>query len=600
MYTPRVADAADAQPERVSPWRSPWLLVAGLVFALSAAQIYAGVWRRGAAQFIPSVAAAPHRYQGVVAADHGFVVWQVSRNARALTLDPLHFYEAEHCYPARHSLAYGGAVIAMAVLAIPFYWASGDPVWTYNAVLVVKVLLAAAAMFALVREWTASPAAGIIAGVLYAFHPLELQNPVHPHIFDTTWSVLALWFGRRLFARGRWLDAVGLGASLAMQLAASFYPFVAAVLLGLPLAVWLLAHHGLRGVRPARLALALTIAAAGALFVFAPYLELRAAGALPVRRLQHFTHAPSWRPGGEFFPGWVCLGLASAGLVAPRRRALAGIPGDPRAALVAGALLVAWAAAGPAANLAGRGTSLWRALSALLPGLDAVRTPGVIAVGAHVPLCVLAGAGAAAAFGLARGRALTAAAALAVAAVFADTLRPAWLGLEPRIDYAAFRIAPNPENIAFYRALAQKGSVGPIFELPIPRLGGLPAWDFSWPWVLLSAYHHRPTSACISAALPERRRLEELEQELPAREAVADLVRIGFTTIVFHHRARARSQPEGPPAPEDPDTAGQRLRALDAAAATPGSGLHLLFATEAQSAYELTPAAEVLAPPGGR
>ena len=45
--------------------------------------------------------------------------------------------------------------------------------------------------------------AGIVAGLLYAFHPFRLGNITHPSIWDTTWTVFALYFSHRLFAAGR-------------------------------------------------------------------------------------------------------------------------------------------------------------------------------------------------------------------------------------------------------------------------------------------------------------------------------------------------------------------------------------------------------------
>jgi hypothetical protein len=61
---------------------------------------------------------------------------------------------------------------------------------------------------------------------------------------------------------------------------------------------------------------------------------------------------------------------------------------------------------------------------------------------------------------------------------------------------------------------------------------------------------------------------------------------------VLHHRARGRVPAAGPAATQEPDAAGRRLRAFDAAARDPGSGLRPLFATAGQSAYAITPAAE--------
>jgi hypothetical protein len=131
---------------------------------------------------------------GVVLADHRFLVWQVTRNARSLLHAPLRFFDAEHCYPTRGSLALADPLLTMGLLATVPHALGGDPLLTYNAVVFALPVLSALAMFLLVREWTASAAAGAVAGLLYGFHPARLSNPIHPHIYDTTWVVFAAWF----------------------------------------------------------------------------------------------------------------------------------------------------------------------------------------------------------------------------------------------------------------------------------------------------------------------------------------------------------------------------------------------------------------------
>jgi hypothetical protein len=221
------------------------------------------------------------------------------------------------------------------------------------------------------------------------------------------------------------------------------------------------------------MALVLAVVGMAGAFTFAPYLLLRGVGELPAREAQLFAWPISYLPGERLFFGWPCLLLAGLSLVLPRSRIPAVTEGDPRWALLAGLLLVASVAAGPSLG-GGIGAlgflDLWGGLAALLPGFDNVRNPRIVASGAHLAACVLAGIGCAALLRLWRWRRAVWLGLLAIALVWVDTLRPVTLGFEPPVARALFRLVPDPEAIAFFETLAEKGNTGPIFEMPLPRM----------------------------------------------------------------------------------------------------------------------------------
>ena len=337
--------------------RVAWPLAACLVFGLSAWLVYGDVWRAGPAEYLPSLERSG-RAEPWLDTDQTFIVWQVSRNARALVSRPHAFFDSGHCHPTENALAHTGPMLTMGILAIPATLLGANPVLTYNIVLVSMLLLAGLAMYWLITDWTGVPAAGIVAGLLYGFHRVELANVVHPHIYDTTWTVFALGFGRRLFARGRWRDAAGLAGSAALQLGTSFYPFVASVLLALPFGLWLVLRHRLRHVGWRQIGFVLAVVGLAGAFTFAPYLLLRGAGVLPAREAQVFAWPGAYLPGETALlrlalpgarrrlarpaavadPGRDPRGsaLGAAGRAAARRRgrgrARASVPGSPRSA----------------------------------------------------------------------------------------------------------------------------------------------------------------------------------------------------------------------------------------------------------------------------
>ncbi len=520
-----------------------------LVFGAALASQSAPLWGRDPRAFVlvgrtASEQASRPRQAGYdfTPSDRRFSVSLVAQNARAFVSRPLRLFEAEPCHPARHALALGHPGLALGLLGAPAWLVTRDPIASYNTAVGLLRLLAALAMFLLVVDWTGVPAAGIAAGLLYAFHLPSADALTYPFIFDTSWAVFALFFARRFFAAGRWRDAIALALCCGLQLVESFYALLASLLLALPLGAWL----GLRHRRGLRLAPALGAALLLALLAVAAFGPFLARGDPTEQSVQFFASAASLRPGQ--IASWLAALLAAAGLLLRPRP---GGVGDPRLALLAGALLVALVATGgnETARLAAlaRGEppppalpNLYALLSAHLPGLDAVRAPGYALVGVGLALCVLAGLGAAALLRRLPARLAPLAGLLLVAAAFADVQRPHPLGLAAEVPLEAVRIRPAEHELAFFAALEQAGNRGPLFELPLSLQVGAGGPGSAISQVLLASYHGRRTSGCYNSILPpETRALAGLAAELPAPEALAALREQGFTTLVVH-RAQAR------------------------------------------------------------
>jgi hypothetical protein len=258
------------------------------------------------------------------------------------------------------------------------------------------------------------------------------------------------------------------------------------------------------------------------------------------------------------------------------------VPGDPRAALAIGALLVAFVAAGPdtAARLRGSGLGVPRfdpyaALAAFVPGLDTIRGVMRLATGVHLAACILAGAGAAVLLRLAGGRARLLAPALVLAAAAACFGLPPWVGrgYHWRLEH----VRPSAERVAFFEQLALMGNRGPLLELPLDGERGR-SISLGAARILLSAWHGRATSACFgSFASPRRRELAARIAGLPGRESVDALRELGFTTLLLHHPQRSSALP--------------LLEEFVRAARAASPALLELQRTDALSAFALLPAA---------
>jgi len=518
-----------------------------LLFACLTALLFEPVWRGGFDRVVPTSDARPAAAKApgidLNLSDQRFVVWAVARNAHALLHHPDRLFDAEPCHPAEGTLALSPPLITLGLLGVPLRALGAEPLVVYNAAVMSLDWIAAFAMFLLIRAWTGSPAAGIAAGLLFAFHPAKigLGFVTRPMITDTGWTVLALFFATRFFARGRWRDAIGMAAACAAQIAVSFYPLLVAAILALPMGAWLLAHYGVRRLRPGPLVLALVLIAAAAVATLGPYLAL-GESVVGGRSLQLFAPWSVLAPGS--YVGWPAFLLAVTGLVLPRRRVLAGIDGDPRWALLAGAVAIAVLATNgnSAAQLvaASRGESAWAGprfydwLAAVVPGLDAVRVPAHLVSGVHLVACMLAGIGAAGLLAMLPRRL----APWSELALVAGALCIALVNLP---SYRTLALRPTDEDLAFFRALEERNGDGPLFEVPIRHdWAGYATMDAS-AQVLLTAYHHRRTSGCYTSFPPEGiARLEELAGDLPGRDAIDELRALGFTTVIVHLSPESR------------------------------------------------------------
>jgi hypothetical protein len=524
-----------------------WTWIAAGVFALACASLLSAVWGASWSESVPvnvaRVGDESRAYpRGIFdETDHRFVIWQCGRNAYTLLGAPWNLFEAEPCHPVEGALALGEPGISMGVLGALPWLMTGDPIATYNVVFLIVFVISFVAMFLLVREWTGVPAAAIVAALLFAFHEVKAKDSVHFYAWDTSWTVLALFFTSRLFARARWSDAVLLSICIGMQLAGSLYPVLCAVFIAIPVLVWLLAHHGFSSIEPPQWIFVVFVMLLVAVPIFAPYLAKTEAGDLHERTFKVFLDLRWLLPGGPAFPGWGMLGLALLAFALPRRRTLADPGLDPRwVLLIASLILISVSVGGnTAARLAAMQAgeplppsipNLYDALAAVIPGMGAIRGPAALYGGVHAALAILAGFGAAGLIRRVAGKKRQALSAALIALTFIELLHPGLLGLGARIRYVDVVMRPSEAELRFFEEIAARGDEGPLLELPFnPR-----HIDQSSRAVLLSAYHRRRTNQCFNSFIPaEVQEVKRVVTRLPEPAAFADLSKLGFTTVVY-------------------------------------------------------------------
>ena len=343
--------------------------------------------------------------------------WQPAWGGHALLHQPLHFFDANRFWPLKDSLAFGDALIGYAPTGIIGSGPHAAMV-RYDLLFLFAYALAFFGAYVLARELGLSPAGAAIAGAAFAFAPYRLEQDGHLQVISSGGIPLAIAFAVRGIRLKRpwwlfwaWVVAawqVSIGWVLGLPFA---YGLAGSVAIGA--VAWLV-----RG-RPALPRRMIVIGGVGALVFVAisywiahPYLYI--ADNFPASKrsphevaafsgpLKVLLTAPeeNWIWGSAtagfrnslttlqektLFPGAVIVLLAVVGMFSSSlsKRTRIGIG-------IAAVLLIVLEL-----GFREEGGLLWpyRVLYDVLPGWDAIRTPGRLATFSSLALALLAAAG---------------------------------------------------------------------------------------------------------------------------------------------------------------------------------------------------------------
>lgn len=111
--------------------------------------------------------------------DAELLTWTVAWVGHIVPRDPLNLFEAPILHPERHTLAFSEHMLVPSMMGAPLQWLGASPVLVYNVLIMAGLALSGWAMYLLMARWTGSVAAGVIAGLLYAFNAHVLTRFVH-------------------------------------------------------------------------------------------------------------------------------------------------------------------------------------------------------------------------------------------------------------------------------------------------------------------------------------------------------------------------------------------------------------------------------------
>jgi hypothetical protein len=481
--------------------------------------------------------------QALVLADHHLVMWIMSAVLRALTTAPARLYEANALHPTPHVIAHSEHLLGDQLVFAPVFLATENPVLGMNLVVLTSYVLAAVFMHALVRRWTGSAAAAVVAALAFAFAPWRLEEGL-PHLLPVQYLPLIVLLLDAAIVTGRTRAALAASVAVVLQVLCSYYlGYMAAVVVGCQLAANALVC-GVRGRARAWRAVAVVAAVTIAVIVpiSLPYLQMRAAGDLTVdpgrlALMYGFAYLRAWR----IVSVYVGMGTLVLGMLGALGAAGAGRADRVRGARVLGLVLCAmvgfFLALGP--HGVGGWFSPYAWLGAVVPGFDRMRAPIRFGAVSSFGMSALAGFAVAAVLtwsrAARRGRAWgTVAVTLALITILAH---PARMKPQPATPAIA------PENVpAAHRWLARHGDGGPLVELPIGASLGLRRQVEAARAMFLSTYHWLPlVNGHTGFFPPAYGLLERYAEQLPAPAALDALAACtGVRWILVHASAQQR------------------------------------------------------------
>lgn len=289
--------------------------------------------------------------------DTYFSVWIFGWQAQQLIADPVNLFQGNIFFPFPNTLAFSEIILPAALLYLPLEYASSNPVFAYNLVVLLTFPLNAFAMYLYTLDWfptagvgtrhegdpaksrTALYAAAFLAGIIFAFCTYKMGELRHVQLLMAMFMPLTLMYVARFMRAPTFHNAFLTALFFALNALSSLYyavflAFAVALYVGLDL-VWrrfrLTRAHFMYG------AVAIVIAAFLVLPFLMPFFRLErefdfSAGRdarLFAARPASYLAAPAsqWlygnltrafyiaSKGQPLFPGVVVLVLSAVGLV---------------------------------------------------------------------------------------------------------------------------------------------------------------------------------------------------------------------------------------------------------------------------------------------
>lgn len=409
--------------------------------------------------------------------DGAFGIWNVAWVARTLVVDPANVLNANIFFPHQKTLVYSETNLGAGALAIPAYWASRNPYFTFNFMFLLSMVSSAAGVYYLVRYLVGDRRAAAVSAIAFAFCPYVFAKTPQMQLLMTAGLPFSMLAFHRAADRPTTRRAVVLGLVMGAQVAfCGYYAVFAMLMVGFAtITVAATRQWWTNATYWKAIALAAAIGTVVAIPVLLPYMQLQRTTGFGRALDEARRYSADWRAylasaslahrwmlpllgrwNEVLFPGFVALIGGVAGLaIGLSRPALiksgVGSRGSLReVAILYGALggIACWASFGP-------GAGLYTVLYRVIPPFTLMRAPARFGIVVTLMLVVLAG--------------------IAFRELLARVPRPALAALAIAVITAAelafpLRFREVPPLSPAYRMLRTLPP-GPVIELPFYASG---------------------------------------------------------------------------------------------------------------------------------
>ena len=152
-----------------------------------------------------------------------YSVWAMAWQAHALVTDPTRLFDTNIMYPFKGTLAFDELSFTEALMAAPFYWLTGNPLFSHNLILLVAFVFSGYGMWLLVRHLTGNGWAGFVAGSVLSFSFYSLIHLPHMTLISMEGIPFLLLAAYRLLETRKWRWALAVGALFTLQALAGHY-----------------------------------------------------------------------------------------------------------------------------------------------------------------------------------------------------------------------------------------------------------------------------------------------------------------------------------------------------------------------------------------
>lgn len=218
-------------PRPVRRWT--WIAHAGalLLFSLYVLALAPRIALHPAMMVTPDLIDPVFNVWAVASADHNAVTWPDGIWS---------FFHGNIYYPTPYAASYTDVFVGLLPLSLPLSLFLHSPVVLTNALVLLAFVLSGYGAFLLGHELTRRYSAGLVAGLVYGFSPLQIEQVGHLNDISTQWLVFGAFCLVRAWRGGswRWWAATGMLLGLAAVTSLYYLAYLSAPLFCVALLLW--------------------------------------------------------------------------------------------------------------------------------------------------------------------------------------------------------------------------------------------------------------------------------------------------------------------------------------------------------------------------